>query len=239
MKKLLLSIIALLITGYTFAASIPADSLEKQLAGTTSDSLKALLNTRLALSYMNYGGIQNNELKTAYQENALKYTLAAIHNYSRMDDSTGLRTCYERLAKVYFDQKKYSQAKWFILQANTMAREQRDVPTIVSSLVTLAHIKMAIKDYYLAKGDLQEALTLSSANCFAGQQADVMFGYVQYYKGTHKPFLSTKALKRYAYMKDSMKRDSQMSQLAKIHKPKKYYLVSNRVYKRSSRTISL
>lgn len=239
MKRSLLSIIALLITGYVFAATIPADSLEKQLAIASSDSAKALLNTRLALSYMNYGGIQNNELKTTYQENALKYTLAAIHNYSRLDDSTGLRTCYERLARVYFDQKKYSQAKWFILQANTMAREQRDVPTIVSSLVTLAHIKMAIKDYYLAKGDLQEALTLSSANCFAGQQADVMFGYVQYYKGIHKPFLGEKALKRYTYIKDSMKRDSQMRRMAKIRKPKKYYLVSNHISKNTSRTISL
>lgn len=239
MKRLLTSIIFILAARCTFA-SVSVDSLQKQLEAAPNDSVKAAINFRLAESYMNYNTILDKDVRTAYQENALKYTLAAIHNYSRIDDTVSLRACYDRLAHVYHDQKKYSQAKWFILQANTLARAQNDVPNIVSSLITLAQIKMDIKDYYLAKGDLQEALTLSAFNCLPDEQAQVMLTYARYYNSTHKPDSGKLALKRYAYMRDSMRLDSQKQQVAKLNIRKKFYMVSNRVTRNTStRSVSL
>lgn len=238
MKTLILSIISLCAVSVTLAATVPVDSLEKQLQTANTDSMKAQLYNQLADRYMNYNAIQDKALKTDYQENAIKYTMSALHSYSRMDDSTGLRISYDRLARVYHDQKKFTQAKWFILQANTMAREQRDVPNIISSLVTLAQIKMDIKDYYLAVGDLQEAQSLAAMNCFADKQADVMLGYVRLYNGTHKYTLGKSAQRRYTQIKDSMKRDSQL-RAARLQSKKKFYTVSNRAYNSSNRTISL
>ncbi|HEY0245675.1 MAG TPA: hypothetical protein VGC01_08940 [Mucilaginibacter sp.] len=226
MKKLSLFIFIISATAHVFAQSSLADSLQKQIDTTSSNTLKARLYNQLALSYMNYGAIQDRELKTAYQENTLKYTLLAVHQYSRTDDSTGLRTSFDRLAKVYRDQKKYSPAKWFILQSNTMAREQNDVPNIVASLITLAGIKMDIHDFDLARRDLHEALQLSSSNCYTNQQMDVMLSYARLYNSTNGGKQAAEAMKRYAFMKDSATRDSEARMAAKLRTRKKYYTTS-------------
>lgn len=187
----------------------------------------------MAESYMQYGALQDKRLKTEYQENALKYTLLSLHQFSRMDDSVGLRTAFDRLTRVYHDQKKYSQAKWFILQSNTIARQQNDVPNIIQSLITLADIKMDIHDFDLARRDLREALQLSSANCFANQQSAVMLSYARLYNSTNGGKQAAAAMKRYAFMKDSMARDSEPRSMAKLRPGKKYYTAR---YKPSPKT---
>ncbi|MCJ8211504.1 hypothetical protein MUY27_17425 [Mucilaginibacter sp. RS28] len=228
MKKFILLTIFTLGVTLSFASTNPVDSLQKIINDSASDSLKADLYNQMANRYMNYGALQDRSLKNMYQENALHYTLSALHHYYKVDDTVGMRRSYERLAVVYHDQKKYTQAKWFILQANTLAREKADATNIINTLVKLAQIKMDIKDYNLAKGDLREALTLASANCFGKEQADVMQAYVQYYTLTGQPLLKKTAAKRYAGLKDSMKRDSAVKQMAKLQTGKKFYTVSNR-----------
>ncbi|OKS86788.1 hypothetical protein [Mucilaginibacter polytrichastri] len=241
MKKLLLFAFIIISTMHAFAGKSLVDSLQKQIDTSSSNALKGKLYTQMAVSYMNYNAIQDRQLKTAYQENALKYTLSALHQYSRMDDSTGLRTSYDRLAKVYHDQKKFSQAKWFILQSNTLAREQRDVPNIVASLITLADIKMDIHDFDLARGDLREALELSSANCFTDQQLDVMLSYARLYNSTNSGKQAAAAMKRYAYVKDSTTRDSEARMAAKL-RPRKKYLTTTTykhlTYKNASQSVA-
>jgi hypothetical protein len=234
MKKLSLFIVVILATARVFAQNNPADSLQKQIDTASSNAVKAKLYNQMAISYMNYAAIQDRELRTAYQENALKYTLSAIHQYSRTDDSTGLRTSFDRLAKVYRDQRKYSPAKWFILQSNTMAREQNDVPNIVASLITLAGIKMDIHDYDLARRDLREALQLSSLNYYTNQQMDVMLSYARLYNNTNSGKQAAEAMKRYTYMKDSAARNSEARITAKLHIRKKFYTASYKLLKKNT-----
>ncbi|WCT10041.1 hypothetical protein [Mucilaginibacter jinjuensis] len=234
MKKLSLFIFIIFATLRVFAQNTLADSLQKQIDTASSNALKAKLYNQLAISYMGYAALQDRQLKTAYQENVLKYTLSAIHQYSRADDSTGLRTSFDRLARVYRDQKKYSPAKWFILQSNTMAREQNDVPNIVASLITLAGIKMDIHDFDLARRDLREALQLSSLNCYTNQQMDVMLSYARLYNSTNGGKQAAEAMKRYTFMKDSAARDSEARMTAKLRTRKKYYTVNYRSPKKSN-----
>ena len=243
MKKISLSVILFIITVNAFALSGPIDSLKQKLYTAPNDTVKAKIYTQLATRYMHYEAIQDKRLKNSYQDTAINYTLSAIHQYSRIEDSTGLRISYDHLAKIYHDQKKFTQAKWFILQANTLAREQNDVPNIIASLLTLADIKMDIHDYDLAKGDLKEALALSAQNCFSKQQSAVIYSFATLYNKTHNKAQAEAFLKRYAFMKDSMQRDSQMRQMTKVqvHK-KKFYSVSNTLRYKSNltgRTISL
>ena len=233
MKNLILSVIISITSLTVFASTNPVDSLQAKFDLATSDVVKAKLLTKMATSYMNYSALQDKQVKTDFQENALKYTYQALHFYSRNDDSTGLRVCYDRLARVYRDQRKFTQAKWFILQANTMARAQNDVPNITKSLITLAGIKMDIKDFDLAERDLGEALELSSINRFSDQQADVMLGYSRLYKGLHRPVKAIAAEQRYSYIKDSMKRDSQ-SRIVKVVTKKKFFTVNNRESKNTT-----
>ncbi|NCD72051.1 hypothetical protein [Mucilaginibacter agri] len=223
MKKLSLFTLSLFLSIHLFAQSASPDSLQKQIDTTSSSALKGKLYTQMAESYMKYSALQDRTLKNQYQENALKYTLLSLHEFSRTDDSVGLRKAFDRLTRVYHDQKKYSQAKWFILQSNTMAREQNDVPNIIQSLITLAGIKMDIHDFDLARRDLREALELSSANCFADQQSAVMLSYARLYNSTNSGKQAAAAMKRYAFMKDSMARDSEARSMAKLRPRKKYY----------------
>ncbi|HEY8784680.1 MAG TPA: hypothetical protein VIM16_23840 [Mucilaginibacter sp.] len=137
------------------------DSLKNELKRPMSDTLKGLLYTRLAGLYIHYDTIAAKKKKLAYQNEAIAYTLQAIHQYARYNDSIALRTSFDNLAKVYYAQKKYVQAKWFILQSNSLSRAKNDTSNIISSLLTLSSIKSDIKDYKLAKQDLNEALQLS------------------------------------------------------------------------------
>lgn len=138
------------------------DSLKQQLKVTTSDTIKALLYTRIAAKYMGFDTITSVGKQARYQDAAINYTLQAIHQYSMYDDSIGLRDSYTTLSKVYYAQGKFTEAKWFILQSNALSRAKKDTPNVISSLLSLATIKSDIQDYNLALGDLNEAMQLSS-----------------------------------------------------------------------------
>lgn len=191
------------------------DSLKHELA-YSNDSLKAQIYTRIAVQYMKYDTISNKKTRNEYQEAALKNTMSALHCFSRLSDSTGLRICFDHLATVYHAQKKYAQAKWFILQSNSISRIKNDVPNIITSLVELAGVKSDIKDYSLAMRDLKEALQLSMLNRFAQQESQVQLGYAMLYTRMNKPAKSTKALQRHMAIDDSIKKAEEKALIAKI-----------------------
>ena len=228
--KVLITISVFLLLGLSkvSASVVPVDTLKQQLT-TTSDSLKGALYTQIAAEYMHYDTISNKKAKLAFQNEALSNTLKALHYYSKYDDTVGLRTCFNNLAIVYRDQKKYSQAKWFILQSNTLSRVKNDVPNIISSLLVLASVKTDIQDYSLAMQDLNEALSLSGKNAKA--QATVQLGYVLLYNNMKNYPKADLALKRYNFINDSIRRSDEAKITAaadSVQRKKKLYLTSNK-----------
>jgi len=164
MKKITtLFILTLSAFNIAFADS-SLDSLKQQLQTATQDSTKAIIYSKLANCYLNMQNVPNAYTKRINQENAINYTMLALHLYSKRSDTTGLTQSYSDLAKAYRSQRKYAQAKWFVLQANTLSRQQKSIPAIITSLVDLASIKMDIDDYLLAKKDLKEAYKLAVLN---------------------------------------------------------------------------
>ncbi|MDB5015973.1 MAG: hypothetical protein JWQ84_805 [Mucilaginibacter sp.] len=157
------------------------DSLKHQLILPANEWLKGQIYTEIASRYLIADTINNKITRYSFQNKVLNNTMMALHQYSLFNDTTGLRICFETLAKVYYAQKKYSQAKWFILQANTLARAKNDVPDIISSLLTLAAIKSDIKDYNLAIKDLNEALQLSITDHNTKTELDVLQNYAMFY----------------------------------------------------------
>ncbi|MDT3404925.1 hypothetical protein [Mucilaginibacter terrae] len=171
MKKLvLLSAYLLLFTLASKADTL--DSLKQQLQLTTDDVAKAGIYTQIANCYL-LKNSANNYIKRISQENAINYTMLAMKTYYKYSDTTGMVYSYTNLSKAYRAQKKYTQAKWFILQANTLSRRQKSAPAIVSSLVDLAAIKIDIKDYKLAQRDLKEAHRIALKNKLASQDSAV------------------------------------------------------------------
>jgi tetratricopeptide (TPR) repeat protein len=166
----------------TFAAKAnDIDSLKQKLQLTTNDTLKGAIYTQIAAQYLKYDTLVNRNVKSYYQTEAIHYTMLALHNYSYYTDSIGIRTSFDDLAKVYTSQKKYSQAKWFILQSNSISRIKKDLPNLISSLIRLATVKMELKEYKMAMRDLNEALTLSVKNKMPAFEAQVQQNYAYLY----------------------------------------------------------
>jgi len=211
------------------------DSLKKQLQLTVADSLKGALYTQIASQYLKFDTIRNKKLRYEYQEAAISNTMSAIHYYSRFNDTTGLRISFDNLAKVYHAQKKYPQAKWFILQSNTLAREKNDRPNIINSLLELASIKSDIKDYTLAMRDLNEALQLSSKNHLPQLESRVQLGYAMLYTSMKNPVKSAIALKRHLAIDDSIKKAEEALLAARIRTADSSQQVKKKDYMNSSR----
>lgn len=210
------------------------DSLKKQLSIVEDDSLKASLYSKIAAQYLKYDSTATKKEKHAFQNEAISNTLSAIHHYSKYDDSVGLRNSFDVLAKVYHTQHKYIQAKWFIIQSNSISRVLNDNPNIIASLLEMASIKADIKDYKLAVRDLNEALTISSKNHMPKLEADVQLHYAMFYNVTKNTEKATTAMKRYIAINDSIKRDNEARTLAKLKTTDSLQQVKKKVYMSSS-----
>ncbi|MEO8886872.1 MAG: hypothetical protein ABI367_12460 [Mucilaginibacter sp.] len=200
------------------ASLSPLDSLKQELRLNPYDSLKAGIYAQIAAQYLNFDTIKSKKTKASYQNEAINYTMLALHGYSKYNDTLGMRTCFNNLTKVYRSQKKYSQAKWFVLQSNTISRTINDKPNIIASLIELAGIKMDIKDYSLAMRDLNEALKLSVDNHYASTEAKVQENYALYYNRTKNYTKAAIALKRRDFINDSIAK-TQRALLAKANVP--------------------
>jgi tetratricopeptide (TPR) repeat protein len=179
------------------------DSLKQQLQLATNDTLKSAIYTQIAAEYLKYDNL-DIRTKRFYQAQALNYSYLALHLYSELADTAGLCTTFNSLSKVYRSQKKYPQAKWFILQSNSLSRLKNDVPNVMASLIVLANIKMEIKDYSLAMRDLNEALKLSVDNRQAKVESRVQESYALLYTHLKNYTKADIASKRHDYIEDSL-----------------------------------
>lgn len=213
-------------------------ALKEQISLVTNDTLKANLYQQIANYYLKYDSITVKKTKQTYQEAAIEYTIKALHAYSGYNDTPGLRTSFNNLVKVYTDQKKYSQAKWFVLQSNTMSRQQKDAANIISTLVELAGIKMAIKDYSLALRDLDEAKSLSIQNHYSKQESAVQQSYAMLYTRLNKPKEAAAALKRHDFIEDSIIKAADAQRLAALKSQDSTQDVKKKLYTSASKKVS-
>jgi len=135
---------------------------------------------------------------------AIDNIMAGLHTYSKYRDTVGLRETFNHLALVYHLQKKYTQAKWFFIQSNTLSRDGRDTINIITSLINLASVKDDIKDFSMAKRDLNEALLLAKTRPKIDIQIEVQKALAEYYTKKGDAPAATMALNRINYLKDSV-----------------------------------
>lgn len=74
------------------------------------------------------------------------------------------------LAVLYLKQNRFSEAKWYLLQSNSIARQAGNMRHVIDNLYLLADIKCSIGELPLALTDLQEAHDLAVAK---GMHTDV------------------------------------------------------------------
>jgi len=197
-------------------AVMNVDSLRLQLKLPAADLYKGLIFNEMANRYLGYDTISNRTTRVSYQSRALSYTMLSLHEYSRLNDSIGLRVSFDHLAKIYLSQRKYSQAKWFILQSNTLSRARKDAPNIISSLMTLATIKGEQNDYLLAASDLNEAITISQKNHLQNMEMDVLKNYAMLYSRQKNYPKEELMLKKRDSIAESIKKAEEAKQLAAL-----------------------
>ncbi len=133
-------------------------------AGLLTDSIinkGDLINDKriIADAYLKLAGIRQKQHR--YREAESLILQKALHLSTSAGNKAGRIACFNILGHVYQEQKRYSEAKWFFIQANTQSRAVNNVPGIIMSLVNLAKVKIAIGDAGLAVRDLKEAGQLS------------------------------------------------------------------------------
>ncbi|HEY8929900.1 MAG TPA: hypothetical protein VIM55_11950 [Mucilaginibacter sp.] len=80
---------------------------------------------------------------------------------------------FSDLAKLYMQQNRYSEAKWYLLQSNIISRQQNDDKHTIANLLDLATIKSDLGDYTQAQQDLSEAHDMAAAKGYADGLAAV------------------------------------------------------------------
>jgi hypothetical protein len=104
-------------------------------------------------SEYSYEAAEDIEMKAAQHNMRYRVYTDASYNFSE-------------LARLYIQENKFSEAKWYLLQSNNISREQNDNKHTIENLIDLAMIKTAIGDYALAEEDLAEAYNMACVNKF-------------------------------------------------------------------------
>lgn len=81
---------------------------------------------------------------------------------SRFGNGYNMYHSFMTLGKSYHGQKKYTQAKWFFIQSNTISKKIGYRPGQLFSLIELAKVKEDIQDADLALADYKAAAALAT-----------------------------------------------------------------------------
>jgi len=160
-------------------------------------------NRYLAEAYMNLVDIWSAQKKFKEAETLIMGKLLAL-NYYKLKDYVGTIRCYTQLAKIYQQQKRFSEAKWFYIQSNMLSRKINNTPGIVNSLINLAHVKMSIGHHSLALKDFREAERLSISNKYSYQLVGIKNDLSRVYAMLGNKTASSAALSEFTVLKNAL-----------------------------------
>ncbi|MBE9661896.1 hypothetical protein [Mucilaginibacter myungsuensis] len=189
-------------------------TLKQEIGLVYNDTLRAALYQKVISRWLGYDSISIRTTKRYYQDEAIEFTMKALHTYSKMGNPDGMQLSYTNLAKVYKDQRVFPQAKWFILQANTIAREEKNYKNIINTLIDLAGIKRAVNDHEMAVDDLNEALRIASQRGLLKQEAAVQSNLAVVYGELNELTKSSNAAKRRDAIEDSIRKSAEAKKVA-------------------------
>jgi hypothetical protein len=80
---------------------------------------------------------------------------------------------FSDLAQLYMQQNRLSEAKWYLLQSNSISRQQNDDKHTIANLMNLAMVKAGMGEMTLAQQDLAEAKQIATTRLWAADAAAV------------------------------------------------------------------
>lgn len=160
-------------------------------------------NRNLGESYLNLASIWSAQKKYKEAEAIIINKALPLFSY-KIHDKIGAMRCYDQLAEIFHNQKRFSEAKWFYIQSNMVARKINNSPGIVNSLVSLAHVKMSIGDHQLALTDFREAEQLSIANKYQFKLVEIKGDLSKVYTAMGNKSAASSALLEFTVLKDAI-----------------------------------
>lgn len=120
------------------------------------------------LSYNASFSAFNTDLgRSSYSINAEEASIMKSLRHSMRYGGDSMRVQFNKLAHFYFSQNRFSEAKWYVLRSNAIAREQKNYGGIIGSLLVLADVKSNLGDFKQADADLSEAKNIAASHSMA------------------------------------------------------------------------
>lgn len=164
----------------------------------------AIRNNRyLGEAYLNLASIWTAQKKYKEAEAILMNKALPLFAYKIHDKIGSMRT-YDQLAEIFQLQKRYSEAKWFYIQSNMVARKMNNSSGIVNSLVSLGHVKMSIGDHQLALTDFREAEQLSISNKYRFKLVEIKSDLSKVYTAMGNKSAASSALSEFTVLKEAI-----------------------------------
>ncbi|SDM05446.1 hypothetical protein SAMN05421813_105104 [Daejeonella rubra] len=162
-------------------------------------------NSSLAEGYMSLANLWTVQKNFQEAETMVLRKALPLYFY-KLKDKSGTMKCYDQLALIYQQQKRFSEAKWFYIQSNMLARKVNDPSGIVNSLVNLAHVKMSIGDHLLALRDIREAEQLSVKHKYNYKLIEIKSDLAELYTKLGDPVAANSAFSEFSVLKDALLR---------------------------------
>ncbi len=159
--------------------------------------------SKAAQAYLNIAYLKNMQQKHYEAEQAI--LKKALPLFQSVGDKPGRMECFIKLADIYKVQQRFSEAKWFYLQANLMADILSDSTTKVDCLIKLAEVKNAIGDHFLALEDYRKAEFLATQNNNSDKLTEIKGEIGETYLKMGNYTAAGTALKEYSQLKDNLR----------------------------------
>ncbi len=160
-------------------------------------------NRHLGEVYLNLASIWTAQKKYKDAEAIIMNKALPLFAY-KIHDKIGSMRSYDQLAEIFALQKRFSEAKWFYIQSNMVARKMNNSSGIVNSLVSLGHVKMSIGDHQLALTDFREAEQLSISNKYRFKLVEIKSDLSKVYTAMGNKSAASSALSEFTVLKDAI-----------------------------------
>lgn len=155
-----------------------------------------------AEAYINIASMKGMQQK--YNEAETDIIRKALPLFSSVGNKRGRMLCFTTLSELYITQKRYSEAKWYLLQADALTDFLKDKEAKVANLIKLAEVKNAIGDYDLALDDYRFAEQLASENNYTDKLAEIKGEIGETYWKMGNYTAANNALKEYTLLRDTL-----------------------------------
>ena len=186
---------------YTYRDEFPQALKYNELI--KEESLVSKNYRQLGEVYLNLASIWTAQQKYKDAEAIIMTKALPLFAY-KIHDNVGLMRSFDQLAEVFQLQKRFSEAKWFYIQSNTVARKLNHSTGIVNSLVSLGNVKMSIGDHQLALTDLREAEQLSISNKYRFKLVEIKGDLSKVYTAMGNKSAANSALTEFTVLKEQI-----------------------------------